>query len=98
MLYSSHWATSRNGTKSRGYELHCRRRSMFVRIGPLTLIPAGLLIASCLYAQTTSASIYGSITDSSGAAVPNSAVTATNNKTGVAQSTVSNETGVYIFP
>jgi hypothetical protein len=71
---------------------------MFVQKGPLAIVWAGLLIASGLGAQTTSASIYGSVTDSSSAAVPNASVHATNNRTGVPLSTISNEAGVYIFP
>ncbi len=49
-------------------------------------------------AQTTNASIYGSINDPSGAALVKATVTAVNVKTGVSLSTVSNEAGVYIFP
>lgn len=49
-------------------------------------------------AQTTNASIYGSVLDSSGAAIGKSVVKATNNKTGVTLSTTSNDSGVYIFP
>src|SRR5215472_15513422 len=49
-------------------------------------------------AQTTNASIYGSILDPSGAAVPKAAVSAQNVKTGVTLSTVSNDDGLYIFP
>jgi hypothetical protein len=71
---------------------------MFVPKGSLVIVSAGLLIASGLCAQTTSASIYGSVTDTTGGAIPNAAVAAANNKTGVVQSTVSNEAGVYIFP
>ena len=49
-------------------------------------------------AQSTNASIYGSVTDSSGAAAPKASVTATNIKTGVSQATVTNADGVYLFP
>lgn len=57
-----------------------------------------LLIAANGSAQTTNASIYGSVFDSSGAAVPKALVTANNVKTGVSLSTVTNGSGVYIFP
>ena len=57
-----------------------------------------LLTAAVIQAQTTNASIYGSVLDSSGAAVPKASVTATNVQTGVALSTFSNDSGVYIFP
>src|ERR1700677_2028907 len=49
-------------------------------------------------AQTTNASLYGSVLDSSGAAVPKAAVTARNVKTGASLSTVSHDAGLYIFP
>ena len=61
-------------------------------------ISALLLITSIGSAQTTNASIYGSVVDSSGAAIPKAAVTATNVRTGVSLPTVSNDSGVYIFP
>src|SRR5579871_1709489 len=56
------------------------------------------LISTIGSAQTTNASIYGSILDSSGAAIPKASVTATNVKTGVVLSTISNDSGIYIFP
>lgn len=56
------------------------------------------LMAAGAYAQTTNASIYGSVLDSSGAAVPKAQVSAQNVKTGVVLSTVSNDDGLYIFP
>jgi hypothetical protein len=49
-------------------------------------------------AQTTNASLYGSALDSSGAAIVKANVTAKNVKTGVALQTVTNESGIYIFP
>ncbi len=57
-----------------------------------------LLLTTIGAAQTTNGSIYGSILDSSGAAVPKANVNASNDKTGVSLNTVSNESGVYIFP
>ncbi len=59
----------------------------------------GLLFAAVLCsAQSTNASIYGTITDSSGAVISKSNVIAVNSRTGVSLSTVSNDSGVYIFP
>ena len=55
-------------------------------------------IAGVLSAQAVNASIYGALSDSSGGAVTNAAVTAANIKTGVAVKTSSNEAGVYLFP
>src|SRR5580700_3740573 len=57
-----------------------------------------LLLPSIGSGQTTNASIYGSVFDSSGAAIPKAAVTATNVKTGISLPTVTNDSGVYIFP
>ena len=65
----------------------------------------GLLHATCgvlcaaiaSFAQSTNASIYGTITDSSSAVISTSIVVALNTKTGVSLSTVTNESGVYIF-
>ena len=59
---------------------------------------AGLLAAGIAAAQSTNASIYGSILDPTGAAVASANVVATNVKTGVALPTQSNDSGTYIFP
>lgn len=52
-------------------------------------------IARMLSAQTTTANINGTVTDPSGAVVPNVKVTATNVGTNVTYSSTSNESGVY---
>jgi hypothetical protein len=65
---------------------------------PFAIVSVLLLMVTAGSAQTTNASIYGSILDSSGAAVPKAAVSAKNVKTGVTLSTVSNDDGLYIFP
>ncbi len=44
------------------------------------------------------ASIRGSVTDPSGAAVPNAKVVATNTDTGIQTTVTSNQTGSYVFP
>lgn len=64
----------------------------------LAAIVSTLLLAASVSAQTTNASIYGTVVDASGAAVPKAAVTATNIRTGVILPTVTNDGGVYIFP
>jgi len=48
-------------------------------------------------AQTTTGSIYGTVTDAGGAVIPNAPVVATDTKTGIAQTTISNQSGDYIF-
>src|SRR5512142_3216901 len=64
------------------------------------LIPIGcaLLLGSAAHAQTTFASITGTVTDSTGAVVPNVKVTATNIGTNIKSEASSNEVGVYTIP
>jgi hypothetical protein len=64
----------------------------------VAIVVALFLLPSIGSGQTTNASIYGSVFDSSGAAIPKAAVTATNVRTGISLPTVSNDSGVYIFP
>jgi hypothetical protein len=65
----------------------------------LILLMFGVLaLATSAGGQTTSGSIYGTIVDSSGAAVPHAAVTATNVQTNLAQTSASNQNGEYTFP
>ncbi len=52
-------------------------------------------LTSLASAQTTTASITGTVTDPSGAVVPNVKITATNNGTNVAYTANSNESGVF---
>ena len=59
-------------------------------ISLFTVIPL-----TSLYAQTTYATITGTVRDPSGAAVPDAKITAINAETGVATTTVSNKEGVY---
>ena len=56
-----------------------------------------LLLCSTLLAQT-SASISGTVTDPSGAAVPDAGVTATDLETGAVRTSKSNATGFYTIP
>jgi Carboxypeptidase regulatory-like domain len=48
-------------------------------------------------AQAVTGTLLGNVTDSSGAAVPGATVTATEVGTNISRTTVSNETGTYIF-
>ena len=57
-----------------------------------------LVFASPLVAQTITGAITGTVADTSGAVVPNVRVTATNSATNIANTTQSNEAGVYNFP
>jgi hypothetical protein len=58
-----------------------------------------LVVFSCasVWAQAT-AQISGTVRDQSGAVLPGVEITATQTETGVARSTVSNETGSYVLP
>src|SRR5262245_57190492 len=63
---------------------------------------AGLLV--CLitpiptFAQSSNATLGGTVADASGALIPGVTVTATNTQTGIISMVISNETGVYQFP
>jgi hypothetical protein len=57
-----------------------------------------LILTAPVTAQGTNASISGTVADSSGAAVAKAAITATNIRTGVSLPSVTNDSGVYIFP
>jgi hypothetical protein len=73
------------GSKERG------RRTL------LTLLLGITLTSSVAYSQGT-ATIVGTVTDPTGAAVPSAKVTVTNAGTGLARSTTTNETGNYAAP
>jgi len=56
-----------------------------------------LLLALTAAAQTTTGNLTGTVTDPNGAVVSNATVTVTNQETGAARNTVSNESGVFDF-
>src|SRR5674476_1462319 len=57
-----------------------------------------LLTAGLGYSQAVNATLLGTVTDSSGAVVPNAKVTVTEVNTGVNRSGQTNESGNYTFP
>src|SRR5688500_2590900 len=57
-----------------------------------------LVVPIFALAQSSNATIGGSISDATGALIPGATVTATNDATGVVSTTVSNETGTYNIP
>src|SRR5213594_1905583 len=61
------------------------------------VIVISLLACNSLWAQGT-AQISGTVKDQTGAVLPGVEVTATQTDTGVARSTVSNETGSFVLP
>ena len=60
----------------------------------LLLMLGLVLLSTAAYSQET-ASIVGTVTDQSGAAVPNARITITNTETGIIRSTTTNVTGSY---
>src|SRR5437660_4679952 len=50
------------------------------------------------FAQTTNATLGGTVSDASRALIPGVMVTATNTQTGIVSTTLTNETGAYNFP
>jgi len=57
-----------------------------------------LWVSLLLNAQTSTSSITGTVTDSSGAVIPGAAVTLSNDETGVTALQKTNQAGVYSFP
>jgi hypothetical protein len=64
----------------------------------LALTAGSVLAPSAASAQAVTGTLLGNVTDSSGAAVPGATVTATETRTNISRTTVSNEAGYYIFP
>ena len=57
-----------------------------------------LLTAGFGYSQAVNATLLGTVTDISGAIVPNAKVTVTETNTGVSRTGQTNESGNYTFP
>jgi hypothetical protein len=62
----------------------------------LALCFCSLMTAQAL-AQSTFATVTGTVTDSSGAIVPSASVIAENIKTGVKTTVTANDSGIYLF-
>src|SRR5438270_7069960 len=70
-----------------------------MRLSQLYLLLLVLLWASVLQAQSTlNQQISGQITDTSGAALPNAAITVTNQDTGLVRNMRTNGDGFYVAP
>ncbi len=63
----------------------------------LSLLLFSIVLCGPVYGQST-ASLNGTVTDATGAAVPNAKVRATNQATGVESATQSDAAGAYLFP
>ena len=67
--------------------------------GRLVRVLLGMTLFTCAaLAQTTGGTVSGAVSDPSGANVDAAAVTALNVDTGVTTSTLTNSSGVYVFP
>ncbi len=66
--------------------------------GIIFLLLALIGISNGAHAQVTYATVHGTVTDTSGAVVPNATVTAINTSTGIKTSVTSDSQGYYILP
>jgi len=72
-----------------------RQLRKLLYIGFAALLSLGAVTQ--ISAQSTG-SIRGTVTDPTGAAIPNATVTVTNSATGIVRSSATNESGIYVFP
>jgi hypothetical protein len=63
-----------------------------------SIVFAGLLLARLAHSQVVTATLTGTVTDTSGGTVPQASVTATELSTGAARSTLTGAVGVYTLP
>ncbi len=65
---------------------------------PLCMLALLILFTSAAFGQLTTADILGTVTDSTGASIPNASVTLTNLETNQTRTAQTNAAGDYIFP
>src|ERR1051326_8052276 len=70
-------------------------KSISIRVSTIGVIVVWLVSGFCAVAQTTSGSIVGTVTDSTGAVIPNVNVTAKSTETGSIRSAVTDTAGAY---
>ena len=84
------------------YSLCDRARFIQALLARLACLPAILMFASLsvpsLLAQSSGASIQGTVTDSTGAVIPGATVTATNTETNLQRGAESGSAGLYVIP
>ena len=82
--------------------LHPNHRRSYVKQKIFTLLFGALCLslalAVCVWAQTSTSRISGTVTDSTGAVVAGAKVTAKNEATGVTYTQDDNQAGLYAFP
>ena len=66
-------------------------------IGLSTVLIVCVLTSAVVWGQAT-AQISGTVHDASGAVLPGVEITATQTETGIARTTITNETGFYVLP
>ena len=74
------------------------RRTLGVVLPLFVVSVLGFVAVSPAYAQVAGATLTGTVTDSSGATLPNAQVTITDVATGVTRTVSSNAAGLYIAP
>jgi len=77
---------------------YARRRLILVGFRALSLALLCALLPAALIAQVATGAINGTVTDSSGAVIPQVKVTLHNVATGLDRATLTNETGFYVLP
>lgn len=80
----------------RNFKRHQTRPGKVIAIAGLSLCL--MFMARSGFAQIVNASLSGTVTDATGAVIPQASITATNVATGVAARTASDESGYYILP
>src|SRR5437870_6449068 len=68
------------------------------RLFNTTVLLLYLVFSTITFAQTTNATLGGTVSDATRALIPGVTVTATNTQTGIVSTVVTNETGAYNFP
>jgi len=66
--------------------------------GFVAVVLSFFVVSAPAFAQSSNASLGGTVSDASGALIPGVTVTATNTGTGIVTTVLSNETGTYQFP
>ena len=70
----------------------------FKRCRQISLLVVLLSVATAVLAQMEMATLSGTVTDQNGAAIPDARVQVTNSDTDVTVATVTNRTGLFLFP